>query len=166
MTQVYIGIGSNIDKRLHIPRALEELKLQFGRIDISPLYQTPAIGFEGEDFYNLVAGFNTHITPHELHSVLRQIEASHQRVRVSENQFISRTLDLDPLLYGDLQIKDELIHIPNPDILEYAFVLKPLADIAGHAIHPDLNKSIEQLWDEFNKPTFAMKVVTDLHLPA
>mgnify|MGYP001814830872 FL=1 len=54
MAQVYIGIGSNIDKHLHIPQVLQELKLQFGNIDISPLYQTTAVGFEGEDFYNLV----------------------------------------------------------------------------------------------------------------
>ena len=165
MAQVYIGIGSNIDKHLHIPQVLQELKLQFGKIDISPLYQTPAVGFEGEDFYNLVVGLSTPMTPHQLHKTLREIEAHHQRVRLTENQFISRTLDLDQLLYDDLQIKDDLLQIPNPDILDYAFVLKPLADIAANAMHPSLHKSIQQLWDEFDKSRLNMAVVTDLNLP-
>ena len=164
MAQVYIGVGSNIDKHLHIPQVLKELRQQFGKIDISPLYQTPAIGFEGEDFYNLVVGLNTQLTPHQLHKVLRQIEAHHQRVRVSENQFISRTLDLDQLLFDDFQIKDDSIEIPNPDILDYAFVLKPLADVAGKVIHPSLNKSIQQLWNEFDKSSLKMTVVSNLEL--
>ena len=164
MAQVYVGVGSNIDKHLHIPKVLKELKQQFGKLDISPLYQSPAVGFEGEDFYNLVVGLNTQMTPHQLHKVLRQIEANHQRVRVGENQFISRTLDLDPLLFDDLQIKDDLVEIPNPDILRYAFVLKPLADIADDVIHPDLHKSIHQLWKEFDKSTLKMTVVNDLNL--
>jgi 2-amino-4-hydroxy-6-hydroxymethyldihydropteridine diphosphokinase len=165
MAQVYIGIGSNIDKHLHIPQVLQEFKLQFGQIDISPLYQTPAVGFEGEDFYNLVVGLSTRMTPHQLHKTLREIEAHHQRVRFTENQFISRTLDLDQLLYDDLQIKDNMLQIPNPDILDYAFVLKPLADIAANVMHPSLHKSIKQLWDEFDKSRLNMAVVTDLNLP-
>ena len=160
MAQVYIGIGSNIDNQLHIPQALKELEQLLGELTISPIYQTPAVGFEGEDFYNLVVGVNTDLSPQEVFKILRQLEADHQRVRESENQFISRTLDLDQLLYDDLQIEDGSIHIPNPDILDYAFVLKPLVDIAGEALHPALNKSLQQLWNEFEKNELMMEVVT------
>ena len=159
MSQVYIGIGSNIDKHIHIPQALLDLQQLFGRLIISPTYQTPAVGFEGDDFHNLAVGVSTSLTPQEIFKILRQIEANHQRLRVSENQFISRTLDLDQLLYDDLQIEDGSIHIPNPDILNYEFVLKPLVDIAGNYLHPTLNKSLQQLWNEFDKDGLEMKVV-------
>lgn len=162
MAHVYIGIGSNIDKHLHIPQILTELKQYFGDIEVSPVYQTQAVGFEGEDFYNLVVGLQTKMTPYQMHKTLRQLEADHQRVRETENQFISRTLDLDQLLNDDLQIQDGVIHIPNPDILEYPFVLKPLTDIAANVLHPSENKTIGQLWNEFNKENLKMDVVTQL----
>ena len=67
---------------------------------------------------------------------------------------------MDQLLYEDLQIEDGSIHIPNPDILDYAFALKPLVDIAGEVLHPTLDKNLQQLWDEFDKDGLEMKVVT------
>ena len=150
MARVYVGIGSNIDKHIHVPKVIEELRHRFGELKISPVYQTKATGFDGEDFYNLVVGFSTELSPQEIYTTLRAIEAEHQRARNSVNQFVSRTLDLDQLLYDDLQVDDGRIIIPSPDILEYAFVLKPLVDIAAELIHPTLHLSMQELWQQFD----------------
>ena len=159
MAQVYVGIGSNIDKHIHIPRVLQDLRYQFGELKISPIYQTKAVGFEGADFYNLVVGFTAHLSPQQIYAALRELEADHQRARSSVNQFISRTLDLDQLLYDDLQIIDGKVIIPSPDILEYAFVLKPLVDIAADYIHPRLRISLRDLWEGFDKEAVELTLV-------
>ena len=159
MAQVYVGIGSNIDKQFHIPKVIEELQQRFGELTISPVYETKAAGFAGDDFYNLVVAFSTDLSPQEIYTTLRAIEAEHQRARNSVNQFVSRTLDLDQLLYDDLQLNDGKIIIPSPDILEYAFVLKPLADIAANLIHPQQQLSMQELWQRFNKEPKTLKQV-------
>ena len=151
MHRVFIGIGSNIDRHIHIPQVLCELQELLSRMEISPVFQTSAVGFEGEDFYNLVVAGNTELTPSEVFAYLRALEDKHGRVRKSENQFLSRTLDLDLLLYDNQQIDDGLISTPHDDIIRYAFVLKPLADIAGEMLHPALLTSFTDLWEEFDK---------------
>lgn len=151
MARVYIGIGSNIDKHLHIPRVISELQAGFGDIIVSPIYQTAAVGFDGQDFYNLVVGVDTELAPLEMFAYLRELEAAHERKRTSGNQFIARTLDLDQLLYDDLEIDDGNICIPHDDIINYAFVLKPLADIAADLVHPVLQVSIRSLWENFDQ---------------
>ena len=163
MAKVYIGIGSNIDKHIHIPKILQELQEKYGELKISPIYQTPAIGFKGEDFYNLAVGLQTDLTPQQMYTQLRQLEADHERERDSVNQYISRTLDLDQLLYDDQQINDGKVIIPSPDILEYAFVLKPLADIAADLVHPVLQISMQKLWDqaEFNSVELKQVLLDD-----
>ena len=159
MEKVYIGIGSNIDKHIHIPQVLEELAEKFGELDISPIYETAAEGFSGDDFHNLVVGLKTDISPPVMRQYLRDLEAHHGRVRDSKNQYISRTIDLDQLLYGKSKINKDGVHVPSSDITKYAFVLKPLADIAGELRHPILRTSFAQLWKEFDKDKLEMKQV-------
>ncbi len=147
MARVYISIGSNIDKEKNIASSVQALSQQFGKLDISNVYETIAVGFEGETFHNLVVGFDTNYSPIEISQALKKIEAEHDRTRGKE-QFVSRTLDLDQLLYGDLVMQMEGINIPHPDILRYNFVLKPLAEIAADFIHPEEEKSIQLLWQQ------------------
>ena len=73
-TQIYLGIGSNIDRETNIPNGLIELKSRFGDLNVSPVYESKALGFEGDDFYNLVVGFNTRISVDDLEIQLREIE--------------------------------------------------------------------------------------------
>tara|TARA_R110002049_G_scaffold252264_1_gene426964 strand:- start:99222 stop:99704 length:483 start_codon:yes stop_codon:yes gene_type:complete len=157
--KVYIGIGSNIDKHIHIPQVLEELAEKFGQLQVSPIYETASEGFSGDDFHNLVVGLDTDISPPEMRQYLRELEAQHGRVRDSKNQYISRTIDLDQLLYGMATINKDGVHLPSSDITKYAFVLKPLVDIAGDMSHPILKTSFAQLWEDFDKENVELKLV-------
>ena len=148
MARVYISIGSNIDKQDNIVSSVQSLRDHFGELSISKVYETKAVGFEGEDFHNLVVGLNTDEAPLEISQVLKKIEADHDRSRGKE-KFESRTLDLDQILYGDLVMQMDGVNVPHPDILRYNFVLKPLAELAGDIEHPEAEKTINELWNEY-----------------
>lgn len=145
---VYIGIGSNIDAVRNIRSALAMLRLEFGELKLSTLYRNPAIGFAGEDFLNLVAGLTTQLPLPAVAQRLDYIEALHGR-DTNKPKFSSRTLDLDLLIYGDMVHRQPGLDLPRGDVLRYAFVLKPLAELAGDALHPVERKSYRQLWREF-----------------
>lgn len=147
MARVYISIGSNIEKEKNTSSAVKALQAHYGPLDISNVYETKAVGFDGDDFYNLVVGFDTNESPLEISQKLKEIEANHGRARGKE-QFESRTLDLDQLLYGDLVMNMDGINVPHPDILRYNFVLKPLAELAGNVVHPEEDQTIDELWEK------------------
>lgn len=148
MARVYISIGSNIEVEKNIQSSVHALEKHYGELDISNVYETQAVGFEGDHFHNLVVGLQTDESPFEISQALKQIEADHDRTRGKE-KFESRTLDLDQLLYGDLVMQMEGVNIPHADILRYNFVLKPLAELAGDFEHPEENKTMHELWQAF-----------------
>ncbi len=150
MLRVYLGIGSNINRDINIKDGITALKKQFGDVTVSRVYESPAYGFEGDNFYNLVAGFDTGYSLGELAEKLRAIEYSFGRKREHE-RFLPRTLDIDILLYGDLVHHDEEHDLPREDIKTYAFVLCPLAEIAGQERHPELEITYAELWNNFDK---------------
>lgn len=158
MARVFVSVGSNINKELNIQSAIVALQAEFGELIRSHVYQTEAVGFEGEDFYNLVIGFNTCRAPEEVAMVLRQIEQSHGRKRDKE-RFISRTLDLDLLLYDDLIMQHDGLQLPRDEITRYAFVLGPLAEIAGDFCHPQLRKPLKELWHYMSRNGEKLQVV-------
>lgn len=146
----FISIGSNIDKDIHIPSSIAALQKQFGKITLSSLYETEAVGFEGSDFINLIVQFDSDLEAKSVAKILRQIELEHGRTRDSR-KYAARTLDLDLILYGDLIINDGRLQIPRDEIERYAFVLEPLAEIAADYLHPISKKSYAQLWREYDK---------------
>ena len=148
MPQVWISIGSNIERERHVQAALHDLRERFGPLRVSAVYETEAVGFDGDAFYNLVAGFDTALRPTELHQLLRTIEADHGRKR-SGGKFAARTLDLDLLTYGDAVTHEGGKALPRDEILRYAFVLGPLADVAPAELHPELGESYQVLWQRF-----------------
>jgi 2-amino-4-hydroxy-6-hydroxymethyldihydropteridine diphosphokinase len=159
MSIVYLGLGSNIDARSNISSAMEALTQTFGRVVCSPVYQTAAVGFEGNDFINLVARIETDMSPLELKHVLTGLEDRHNRNRQSP-KFSDRTLDIDTLLYDDLYLLSPALSIPRDEILEAAHVLKPLADLAPDLIHPVARKSMIDLWNSFPKQDQKMELIT------
>ncbi|MEG3591933.1 MAG: 2-amino-4-hydroxy-6-hydroxymethyldihydropteridine diphosphokinase [Pseudomonadota bacterium] len=148
MAEVCISIGSNIDKEKNIPAAIAQLEKNFSTLKLSSVYESKSAGFDGNDFHNLVVFFKSENSPEEIIEILRNIEKSLGRVR-KENKFSDRTIDLDILLYDDLTQKNQNYSIPSEEITEYAFVLLPLAEIAGEKIHPELLVPISEIWEEF-----------------
>jgi 2-amino-4-hydroxy-6-hydroxymethyldihydropteridine diphosphokinase len=159
MTQGYISIGSNIDQNTHIPASLQALEHCFGTLSVSSIYESEAVGFVGDSFYNLMVGFNSEWEVKQVAKQLRQIELDNGRTRDSQ-KFSARTLDLDLILYGDLVINDGRLRIPRDEIERYAFVLEPLAEIAGTLKHPISQISYAQLWEKFDKTDLKQHRIT------
>ncbi|MFU8896715.1 MAG: 2-amino-4-hydroxy-6-hydroxymethyldihydropteridine diphosphokinase [Gammaproteobacteria bacterium] len=148
MPEVFVGAGSNVEPRRHLGAAFRALAEQFGLLRLSPVYRNRPVGFEGEDFLNLVISFDTDRPVGEVAATLAAIEAANGRTR-GEAKFAARTLDLDMLLYGDLVGDADGVQLPRDEITRYPFVLKPLADLAGERLHPVLGQSFVELWNNF-----------------
>lgn len=149
MACVFLGLGSNVDAEDNLRLAITELRSRFGELELSPVYQSAALGFDGDDFLNLVLRLTTDENPHEL---LGQFEAIHRlagRTR-GRQRYTSRPLDIDLLLYDDLVESEPPLRLPRGDILEYGFVLKPLAEIAPDHVHPETGRTFSQHWAEFD----------------
>ena len=154
---IYVGIGSNIEQEKYIRISAKSLKETFGadcQLQLSPVYKTQAVGFEGDDFYNLVASFYSELSPYEVEKELKKIEHLHGRQR-NQNKFSARTLDIDLLLYDQEIIHTNGISIPRDEIEKYAFVLSPLAELAPKLIHPETQKTILEMWRELKEKTHA-----------
>ncbi|HEY5602351.1 MAG TPA: 2-amino-4-hydroxy-6-hydroxymethyldihydropteridine diphosphokinase [Gammaproteobacteria bacterium] len=147
MPQVYVSVGSNINREAMVRSCIAALDQAFAGLVKSPVYESIAVGFEGDNFYNLVVGFNAE-EPHEVVRILRDIELTHGRHR-GEKKFAPRTLDLDLLLFGESDLHSQGLDVPRGEITRYAFVLGPLAELAPQAIHPLLGKSYQDLWSGF-----------------
>jgi len=145
MATVYISLGSNINRESNIRQAEKALEKEFGDLEYSPLYETEAVGFDGDNFYNSVVAFKTERDVHYVARVLKTIEDDFGRDR-QQPKFSARIIDLDLLLFDDLILRADGIHIPREEILYNAFVLKPLVDIAGAVMHPELHQTFQAIW--------------------
>lgn len=150
MASIYISIGSNIDPAQHVRAAVAALREQFSDVTLSSVYESKAVGFDGDNFYNLVAAAKTDRSVHDVTRVLREIEDRFGRDRRGP-RFSSRTVDLDLLLYDDLVLNEGGLVLPREEIIKNAFVLQPLAEIAPQLQHPLLQRSYADLWRGFDK---------------
>jgi 2-amino-4-hydroxy-6-hydroxymethyldihydropteridine diphosphokinase len=150
MARCWISIGSNQERERSIKGAVRALGERFGPLVLSRVYESEAVGFRGQPFYNLVAGFDTDEGVGAVNAVLREIEDAFGRVR-GPDKFSPRTLDLDLLTHGDLSGTVDGCKLPRDEILHYAFVLRPLAEVAGEEIHPETGRSYRDLWGGFDR---------------
>jgi len=151
MQTAYIGMGGNLASRAGAPEATlaaAALSLEsLGRVvRRSSLYNTEPVGYAAQPrFVNAVIVLETELSPHELLNGLLAIEKEFGRDRAGGVVYGPRTLDLDILLYGDLEISEPNFRIPHPRLAERAFVLVPLCEIAAQVLVPGSGASATQL---------------------
>ncbi|MGR9091209.1 MAG: 2-amino-4-hydroxy-6-hydroxymethyldihydropteridine diphosphokinase [Gammaproteobacteria bacterium] len=142
MPRVFVGIGSNHERERHIALALDALEKHFGALQVSPVYSSAAVRSAGADYFNLVVGFDCEQPPADIFATLKAIERSAGRDRSGAEC----VLDLDLLAVGDIVTIADGFELPRRDILEHAFVLQPLADLAPTVLHPVAEQSYGALW--------------------
>ncbi|MGN6480223.1 2-amino-4-hydroxy-6-hydroxymethyldihydropteridine diphosphokinase [Luteibacter sp.] len=148
MGRAYLSLGSNIDAERWLAAAVSELRARFGALDVSPVYRSAAVGFEGPDFFNLAVGLESDLGPEALNDWLHALEDRHGRIRGGD-RYASRTLDVDIVLYDDLVLSGAgHLQLPRGE-LRHAFVLKPMADIAPDVRHPVNGQTMAALWAAF-----------------
>ena len=149
-TAVYISLGSNLGHRLaQLQEAIMQLGRELGMVTgVSSVYESPAWGFEGEDFLNACISLETELSAEEVLVRILSIESSMGRERRKEAGYVSRIIDIDILYYADSVIDSEMLQLPHPQLHKRKFVLKPLADIAPQFYHPLLQKDTRNLLQE------------------
>lgn len=149
--RIYLSIGSNLNRDHHLRAARHALNKEFGELQLSRVYESISVGFKGDNFYNLVIGFDSQLSVAELATIIRTIEYDNGRRRTGE-RFGPRTLDIDILTYGNCKGLVDGITLPRDEILTNGFVLVPLADIAGQEYHPVVGQTYRAMADNFACP--------------
>lgn len=137
MARIYIGIGSNIDPMVNVKRALQMINEQVQLEAISDCYETKPVGMKNQQkFINAVAKADTILGPKQIkYEVLRDIEQRLGRVR-SADKYADRTIDLDLLLYNQLEVSEPDLKLPDPDIVVREFIFVPLYQLAPRLVLP------------------------------
>tara|TARA_R110000824_G_scaffold336_11_gene2423 strand:+ start:82961 stop:83482 length:522 start_codon:yes stop_codon:yes gene_type:complete len=149
---VALSLGSNINPFANFRACLDALLLKFSGLSLSAVFESEAIGFAGDNFLNMVVAFDTDLSLDILVSTLKKIEDDCGRDR-NQPRFSGRTMDIDVLLYGNKCGNYAGIELPRQEIVENAFVLWPLSQIAEQRQHPVLKESYKKLWESYDKST-------------
>ncbi|TYB73963.1 2-amino-4-hydroxy-6-hydroxymethyldihydropteridine diphosphokinase [Bizionia saleffrena] len=148
--KVYLSIGSNKgDKLKHLQNAIDAIYKRIGVVKlISKVFETPALGFDGDEFFNACLLVETALKPNIVLQELLLIEAKQGRTRTKKEGYESRVIDLDILFIEDAIIDTKLLQVPHPELQNRRFVLEPLATIASKLMHPRLQKEVSVLLEE------------------
>ncbi len=148
--KIHLSLGSNLGNKFeHLQMAINAIFEKIGSVDsISPVYQTPAMGFDGDDFLNCVLQINSKLSSVEILKNVLSIENEMGRQRNKTVKYVSRPIDIDILFYDMEIFTTKQLVVPHPEIQNRKFVLKPLVTISPDLIHPVLNKSTAILLEE------------------
>jgi len=160
MSKVYLSIGSNKGNRsLLINKAIDEIEKKVGIIiSRSSIYQSKSWGFDSNDFYNLCLLIDTDIMPKSLLINLKKIEKSMGREDI-DGSYSDRFIDIDILFYDNIITDSEDLKIPHPKIEIRKFVLVPMLEIADDYVHPILNKTIKELYNDCSDQDIPLKII-------
>jgi 2-amino-4-hydroxy-6-hydroxymethyldihydropteridine diphosphokinase len=158
MATVFLGIGSNESPEENLCLAVRELGNRYGHLDLSPIYKSASVGFDGADFLNLVARFESDVS---VLSICAEIELIHNLAgrKRGRDKWGSRPLDIDLLLYNDLILDEPPVRIPREDILDYSFVLRPIAELAPSQVHPVTGRTLLEHWQEFDAASHPLEEI-------
>ncbi|WP_017902890.1 2-amino-4-hydroxy-6-hydroxymethyldihydropteridine diphosphokinase [Pseudomonas asplenii] len=145
LTQVYLGLGSNIERETHLCAGLDALAGFLQDIRCSAVFESQPVGIRSGPFFNLVVSAQTDLPLMELDRRLKFIEADNGRYAPERKGL---PLDIDVLLYGEQVGNFDGLILPRAEILKNAFVLWPLSLIAPQKLHPEAGKSFAALWSE------------------
>ena len=161
MTRIYLGVGTNTRREHHLHRGLDALQQLLGPLQLSPVFESDAVGILGARFYNLVVAADTPLPLADLNSALKAIEAACGR---REQKVPGRiTLDIDILLYGELSGCHGGVQLPRPEIYHNAFVLWPLTLLAPELVLPGTDTSCAALWQGWRGQQKVWPVAFDWH---
>ena len=145
---IYLSLGSNLGNRFeYLQQAVDAIFLEIGTLHkISSVYETPAMGFEGDAFLNCVLWVRSSLTAKQTLKAIQKIEKKLGRERKNTSgEFASRIIDIDILLFNDETISEKDLEIPHPRFQERKFVLQPLAEVNAQLVHPTLQKNVIKL---------------------
>jgi 2-amino-4-hydroxy-6-hydroxymethyldihydropteridine diphosphokinase len=145
LIDVYLGLGSNVEREKHLRAGLDALFELFGDLDCSPVFESEPVGIRSDCFLNMVVQVKTSMPLPELDQHLKQIEALNGRYALPRKGL---PLDIDVLLYGQQTGVYGSITLPRAEILKNAFVLWPLSLLAGQVQHPVAQQSFTVLWQQ------------------
>lgn len=145
---IYLSLGSNLGNRFeYLQQAVDAIFLEIGTLHkISSVYETPALGFEGEAFLNCVLWVRSSVTAKQALKALQKIERKLGRTRKdASGGYASRVIDIDILLYNDAILSEKGLDVPHPRLQERKFVLQPLAEVNAQLVHPILQQNAVKL---------------------
>jgi len=150
VTTLALSIGSNIGAESNIRAALDALNLEFENIRFSTTFESLAVGFDGDNFLNLVILADTDKPLDDVAAILKRLEDQLGRDR-AQARFSGRTMDIDILLYGNEYGMYCGIELPRPEVTENAYVLQPLSELLPDTVHPATGRSYLNLWQDYDK---------------
>ncbi len=150
MPALSLSIGSNVDAANNIRQAVKALRNEFNNILCSTVYESEAVGFDGDNFLNLVAVIDTDKQLSAILKFVKQLEDRLGRDR-AQPKFSDRRMDIDILTYGEETGAESGIVLPRSEITKNAFVLLPLSEMLPEQINAETGVSNAQMWQDYDK---------------